>query len=246
MCSLPTCGKLIGTALLMCRRHWRLVPRDLQARVYLAWSRYQNGLMGLTELWAVQAEATRAVLAVEDAHDRPAGKPLSAIYRGQRRTDERGHVLAAWVWVDGDRLSPGRSLQIRTHSPSGFEWGYLGSGPSQLALALLLDATGSVALALEFYQRFKASHVQCFGDQWEVSALEICGAIEQFKREDATKAGQIRRCRRCGCTDWDCRHCVEILGHPCHWVEGETDLCSACAPGDPDYRLRCATEGGEL
>ena len=33
-------------------------------------------------------------------------------------------------------------------------------------------------------------------------------------------------CRICGCTDDDCRQCVERTGSPCHWVED--DLCSAC------------------
>ena len=37
----------------------------------------------------------------------------------------------------------------------------------------------------------------------------------------------VRRCRVCGCTDDDCRQCIEKTGEPCHWVE--EDLCSACA-----------------
>jgi len=36
----------------------------------------------------------------------------------------------------------------------------------------------------------------------------------------------VRRCRICGCTDDDCRQCIEKTGKPCHWVE--PDLCSAC------------------
>ena len=39
-------------------------------------------------------------------------------------------------------------LELRNHSPAGFAWGYAGSGPAQLALAILLDATGSPTLAL--------------------------------------------------------------------------------------------------
>jgi chromosome partitioning protein len=35
-----------------------------------------------------------------------------------------------------------------------------------------------------------------------------------------------RKCRICGCTEGDCRRCVEKTGIPCHWVED--DLCSAC------------------
>jgi hypothetical protein len=37
----------------------------------------------------------------------------------------------------------------------------------------------------------------------------------------------VRRCRVCGCTDDDCRQCIEKTGAPCYWVE--KDLCSACA-----------------
>jgi hypothetical protein len=34
-------------------------------------------------------------------------------------------------------------LDIADHSPTGFEWGYSGSGPTQLALALAADHLGS-------------------------------------------------------------------------------------------------------
>lgn len=38
-----------------------------------------------------------------------------------------------------------------------------------------------------------------------------------------------RTCRVCGCTDDDCRQCIEAQGHPCWWVE--ENLCSRCATG---------------
>jgi hypothetical protein len=43
------------------------------------------------------------------------------------------------------------------------------------------------------------------------------------------KALSVRRCRVCGCTDDDCRVCIQRTGKPCHWVS--EDLCSACAAG---------------
>lgn len=36
-----------------------------------------------------------------------------------------------------------------------------------------------------------------------------------------------RKCLICGCTEGDCRACIERLGSACHWVR--EDLCSACA-----------------
>lgn len=41
----------------------------------------------------------------------------------------------------------------------------------------------------------------------------------------------VRACRVCGCTDDDCRQCIEQTGQPCHWVAD--DLCSACADHGP-------------
>jgi len=40
-----------------------------------------------------------------------------------------------------------------------------------------------------------------------------------------------QKCRICGCTENDCRQCIEKTGKPCYWVED--DLCSACAPIQP-------------
>jgi hypothetical protein len=40
----------------------------------------------------------------------------------------------------------------------------------------------------------------------------------------------VRRCRVCGCTDYDCSQCVEKTGDACSWVEA--DLCSACVEED--------------
>lgn len=42
----------------------------------------------------------------------------------------------------------------------------------------------------------------------------------------AKDKNKIRSCSMCGCTDDDCRQCIEKTGQPCHWVA--EDLCSAC------------------
>ena len=45
--------------------------------------------------------------------------------------------------------------ELVNHSPTGFSWGYGGSGPAQLALAILADATGNDAIAMVYHQKFK-------------------------------------------------------------------------------------------
>jgi hypothetical protein len=76
------------------------------------------------------------------------------------------------VTVDGRDL-PMRH-ELRNHSPDGAEWGYGGSGPAQLALALLADATGDDELAQGHYQRFKREVVAGFErDRFLITQAEI-------------------------------------------------------------------------
>jgi hypothetical protein len=63
------------------------------------------------------------------------------------------------VLVDGKPLSPKASQQIQNHSPDGFAWGYSGSGPAQLALALLLAGGLSAEDAQAFHQDFKRQFI---------------------------------------------------------------------------------------
>lgn len=44
------------------------------------------------------------------------------------------------VTVNDQPLDP--RLDLKNHSPTGFSWGYSGSGPSQLALAVLANEYG--------------------------------------------------------------------------------------------------------
>lgn len=104
-----------------------------------------------------------------------------AVYRGERSP---GAVGGQRVTVDGVELSPLPSLAVRSHSPDGFQWGYSGSGPAQLALAILLDATGNRVVAEAFYQDWKREHVARWGDVWEVGAGEVLDWVERARQED--------------------------------------------------------------
>ena len=52
-------------------------------------------------------------------------------------------------------MDPFPSQAVRNHSPTGFAWGYGGSGPAQLALAILMDQRVPPRIAERFYQSFK-------------------------------------------------------------------------------------------
>lgn len=61
------------------------------------------------------------------------------------------------VYVDGVLLTPAASQKVWNHSPDGFNFGYSGSGPAQLALALLLHAGVDAVEAIRLHQYFKTS-----------------------------------------------------------------------------------------
>lgn len=58
------------------------------------------------------------------------------------------------IYLNGKYLNPTLSKKMRNHSPDGFNWGYGGSGPAQLSLAILMHFM-SVEDALYYYQDFK-------------------------------------------------------------------------------------------
>lgn len=55
---------------------------------------------------------------------------------------------------DGDVTELDPRLDLANHSPDGFSWGYAGSGPAQLALAILSDWRGT-DYAIKHYQTLK-------------------------------------------------------------------------------------------
>lgn len=57
------------------------------------------------------------------------------------------------------QLTPGWSQKVWNHSPTGFNYGYGGSGPAQLALAILLDHLGDEDKAVGLHQLFKAKFI---------------------------------------------------------------------------------------
>jgi hypothetical protein len=101
--------------------------------------------------------------------------PRDRIYFGKRYGDgAKVHI------VHGPPLDP--CLNLVNHSPDGFEWGYLGSGPSQLAFALIHDVLSSgepqsaaaIELTQKLYHDFKADKIATIrDDEWQMTAGDI-------------------------------------------------------------------------
>jgi len=78
---------------------------------------------------------------------------------------------------------------VWNHSPDGFQWGYGGSGPAQLALALCIHATGDVRRAVRVYQDFKFRVLAPSKDDTFVLTREqVLEHIEAIERKTAPGA----------------------------------------------------------
>lgn len=80
----------------------------------------------------------------------------------------------------------GADLDSRTdlvnHSPDGFEWGYSGSGPSQLSLAIVAAVAGDGA-ALGCYRKFREACVsKIAGDSWQLPVYMVKQWVEHYEK----------------------------------------------------------------
>lgn len=87
------------------------------------------------------------------------------LYRGDRTIDG----LA--VTADGQPLDT-RS-DIKTFSSTGFEWGYEGNEPRQLALAILAHHLGDAQRALALTEGFMKDAVANFNNEWEMTGEDV-------------------------------------------------------------------------
>jgi hypothetical protein len=85
--------------------------------------------------------------------------------------------------ADGSSRDLPLRLDLRSHSPTGPEWGYAGSGPAQLALALAADVLGDDEAAQDVYQRLKFKLVgRLPHDGWSLSEDQLRQAIQDIQQ----------------------------------------------------------------
>ncbi|MBA7567484.1 hypothetical protein ES708_09196 [subsurface metagenome] len=112
------------------------------------------------------------------------------LYYGKRISAGGGQPVFSKLLPDGipTELSPVASQKLRNHSPDGFQWGYGGSGPAQLALALLLDATMDPEMAQAHYQNFKFFMVASWGEGWSITRQEILDWLKAEQRSELQRS----------------------------------------------------------
>lgn len=83
------------------------------------------------------------------------------------------------------------------HSPDGFEWGYAGSGPSDLALSILADALGErqtddqakhhdvsgCPRSFKLHQDFKRQFILRFGPEWAMGMATVKEWVETMEAD---------------------------------------------------------------
>ena len=95
------------------------------------------------------------------------------IYQGRRLEPEKDTGSDVEVTVNG------KPLKHRIyHSPTGFNWGYMGSGPADLARSILWDYLGKEP-SRPLYMDFKVHFVSGWKDEWKFSSKRIKQWLEE-------------------------------------------------------------------
>ena len=99
---------------------------------------------------------------------------MSVSYVGDKTKDQAGPQVVMRLSDEGSTvLDPKESQRLFNHSPDGFQWGYGGSGPAQLALAILYDVTGDGELSVRLHQDFKNDKIVQLDDRFILIDREI-------------------------------------------------------------------------
>ena len=112
---------------------------------------------------------TTETLTLELPPPKVPGEKRQKTYRGRRYPDYSVGVLVD-VRTPLLKITYGlpKRHDLRDHSDD-FEWGYAGSGPSQLALAILADFLDDDCRALRLYRQFKEDYVK----RWPRSSMRL-------------------------------------------------------------------------
>ncbi len=109
-----------------------------------------------------------------------------------RRTEAGTEVVCFRRENGAERVIPlDPRFDLWKHSPSGFEWGYSGSGPAQLALALLAHVLpheeGAVVLRHAFKDKIVA---ELNHGGWILTEDQILETADALRKEELARLGE--------------------------------------------------------
>lgn len=149
---------------------------------------------------------------------------------GERREGEV-YILSAHYGLTalGDELQPYDRTLARMSRDERTAWGWDVAGV--MHEVGLLEETGTlVLLAGRAYVDALLEGIREVMRETGITGPSVQAPLDGFGIGERlawlTMALEIRRCRVCGCTTFDCQRCIERTGEPCSWVG--PDLCTAC------------------
>lgn len=103
-----------------------------------------------------------------------------SVWRREENGDRNSNDQQVFIIRNGQVRSLSPRHDLRNHSPYGFSWGYLGSGPAQLSLAMLMEVLQDWTRVQRIYQSFKErliaqipQHVNWAADGADIYALAL-------------------------------------------------------------------------
>ena len=109
----------------------------------------------------------------------PTRDSVLVAFHGQRLSDGTCEIVGIYHDHEVAKIDLAHSLSVIDYSYSGFDWGYLGLGPAQTALAILLEATKSGNVAVRFHDPFTRQVVSRLDhNEWWMEVSEVDSWLE--------------------------------------------------------------------
>lgn len=164
--------------------------------------------------------------------------PHNTNYLGHERVNVDGYVE-----ISVDQVNPHTGFERRYVHKHRYLWEQKnGKIPADMVLKCLSDDTTNCDLsnwecipraALPFLNGHRGYNYSKMPAELRPTVL----ALAKVRARKALKKTQnVRSCRKCGCTDADCRQCIKAQGFPCSWAEA--DLCTRCVSKTPKSRKK--------
>ena len=113
-------------------------------------------------------------------------------YHALPDSDDYPHTGRVDIQEDGRAtMKLPKCLDKVNHSPDGFAWGYGGSGPAQLAYAILFDVTNDADKSQRFYQDYKFAVIAGLPrSPWHITATSVIEWL--FKAESKARKAHLK------------------------------------------------------